>query len=427
MLSLATRKGMTQETTEETQTLHVLVGKSVIINTEARLRRVLVSNPAVAEASTVSPTQVVLTAKAAGSSSLILWDETGRSRMLDVLVDVDVSQLRDAVQQAFPSEPVQVQTEQGRIVVSGVVSGQPVIDSVLRMASVFSDRVVNSLTLTPPPHDRQILLQVRFAEVDRTKLDALGVNLFSTGATNTLGAISTQQFNPPLLTAPTGAATVTLTDLLNIFLFRPDLNLGATIRDLQQKSVLQILAEPNLLAMNGKPATFLAGGEFPFPVVQGTATGSSVTIQFRPFGVKLDFTGTITPNDTIRLKVAPEVSTLDFTNALQISGFLIPAISTRRAETEIELKDGQTFGIAGLLDHRTQAQLNKIPGIGDIPILGLLFRSKNIQQSRTELLVLVTPRIADPVNQELPVPASPVPPVRELDTPKFDRGMPNGG
>ncbi len=422
--------------TEETQTLHVLVGKSVIINTEARLRRVMLSNPMVAEASTVSPTQVVLTAKAAGSSNLILWDETERSRILDVLVDVDVSQLRDAIQQAFPSEPIQVETEQGRVVVSGTVSSQSVIDSVMNMASLFSDRVVNSFTLVPPPRDRQILLQVRFAEVDRTKLDQLGINILSTGAANTPGSLSTQQFGSQTLGggqigSSIGAglqgttSTFTINDLLNIFLFRTDLNLAATIRDLQQRSVLQILAEPNLLAINGRPATFLAGGEFPFPVVQGGTGVTAVTIQFRPFGVRLDFTGIITPDDTIRLRVVPEVSTLDFTNALTISGFLVPAISTRRAETEIELKDGQSFGIAGLMDQRTQAQLSKIPGIGDIPILGMLFRSRSLQQSRTELLVLVTPQIADPVQQDLPSPPPPASALRDLDVPRFDRGLPD--
>lgn len=220
-------------------------------------------------------------------------------------------------------------------------------------------------------------------------------------------------------------ASFSVNDLLNIFLFRADLNLLATIRDLQQKAVLQILAEPNLLAINGQPARFLAGGEFPIPVVQGGTGVTAVTIQFRPFGVQLEFTGNISPQNTIRLKVIPEVSTLDFANALTVSGFLVPAISTRRAETEIELKDGQSFGIAGLLDQRTQAQLNKIPGIGDIPIIGRLFRSKNMTQSRTELMVLVTPRIVDPVSVETPVPAAPEQVMPALDVPGFDRNLPN--
>jgi pilus assembly protein CpaC len=424
----------------ETQTLHVLAGKSLVINLEARLKRVLVSNPAVIEAVTTTPSQLVVTARGVGASSLILWDESGRSRMLDVLVDLDVAALRDSIQLAYPNEPIQVQAEGDRLILSGAVSSQEVIDNVLKMAGAFSKTTVNSMMLAEPPHEKQILLEVKFAEVDRTKLDQFGFNLFSTGAVNTAGAVSTQQFGPPTgsggrtdVSGTIGAqlrgtsTTFSFTDILNVFLFRPDLNLGATIRALQQRNVLQILAEPNLLALNGRPARFLAGGEFPFPVVQGGTNFTAVTIQFRPFGVRLEFTGFITKENAVRLQVSPEVSTLDFTNALTISGFLVPAVSTRRAETEIELKDGQSFGIAGMLDRRTQAQFSKIPGIGDIPIIGHLFRSKNLSRSRTELVVLVTPHIVDPVRAGGAVPLEPKPPIPDLDLPQFDKGLPAGG
>ncbi len=441
-------------TASETQTLHVLTGKSLVINLETRLKRVMVSNPTVIRAVATAPTQVVVTAHAVGTSSLILWDESGRSRMLDVLVDLDVAPLRDGIQLAYPNEPIQVQAEADKLIVSGAVSSQEVIDNVLKMAGNFSKATVNSMSLAEPPHEKQILLEVKFAEVDRSKIEQLGINIISTGLLNTPGTISTQQFGPPAGggVAPGGedggggaggasagqtrvggqipgrvagtSSTFTLTDTLNIFLFRPDLNLGATIRALQQQNVLQILAEPNLLALNGKPARFLAGGEFPFPVVQGGTNFTAVTIQFRPFGVRLDFTGYITKEESIRLQVAPEVSTLDFTNALTISGFLVPAVSTRRAETEIELKDGQTFGMAGLMDQRTQTQLSKVPGIGDIPIIGHLFRSKNVNRSRTELVVLVTPHVVDPVRVDIPPPPAPIPPIPDLDVPSFDRTLP---
>jgi len=445
-LFVGSEYGLAQEPSAapETQTLHVLAGKSLVINMEARLRRVLVSNPAAIEAVTTTPTQVVITARNVGASSLILWDEAGRSRMLDVLVDQDVTALRDGIQLAYPNEPVQVQAEGDRLIISGAVSDQEVIDTVVKMAGVFSKNIINSMSLAEPPHELQILLEVKFAEVDRTKLDQFGWNLISTGALNTPGAISTQQFG-----APTGggggggggqtriegiiggtltgtSSTFSVADILNIFLFRPDINLAATIKALQQKNVLQILAEPNLLALNGKPARFLAGGEFPFPVVQGGTNFTAVTIQFRPFGVRLEFTGFISKDNVIRLQVSPEVSTLDFTNALTISGFLVPAISTRRAETEIELKDGQSFGIAGLIDQRTQAQLMKIRGIGDIPIIGHLFRSRNINRSRTELMVLVTPRVVDPVKTPGPPPTPPRSVIPELNAPRFDRGLPQG-
>src|SRR5207249_1151383 len=182
----------------------------------------------------------------------------------------------------------------------------------------------------------------------------------------------------------------TLSDLLNIFIFRPDIHLGATVRALQRRNVLQILAEPDLLAANGEPARFLAGGELPYPLVTGAAGQATVTVQFKPFGVKLEFTGTIEENNTIRLKVFPEVSSLDFTNSVVISGFVLPAIATRHAETVVELKDGQSFGIAGLLDQRTTSQLSKVPGLGDIPILGQLFRSRSFNKTNSELMVIVT-------------------------------------
>jgi pilus assembly protein CpaC len=443
-----------QPASPETQTLHVLAGKSVLINLETRVRRIMVSNPAVIDAAATSPTQVVVTAKSPGASSLILWDQNGQSKMLDVLVDVDVSALRGAIQQAYPSEPVQIEGEEGRIIISGTVSDPHVSDDLVKMAGVFAKDVVNSTIPGPPRHDRQILLEVKFAEVDRSKLEQFGINLFSTGALNTPFTLSTGQFSPPTnqsaqlagtfgqklgtgsttsststSTLSTSAATsvaYTVTDLLNIFLFRPDLNLGATIRDLQNKSILEILAEPNLMALSGKSARFLAGGEFPFPVVQGGTNFSAVTISFRPFGVRLEFTGYILDNNVIRLQVNPEVSTLDFTNSVTISGFTVPAISTRRAETEIELRDGQGFGIAGLLDHRTTMLLNRVPGISDIPILGQLFKSRSANRSNQELLVLVTPRIVDPVRMAPPAPALPKAPLPFLNSPGFDRDLPRG-
>jgi pilus assembly protein CpaC len=204
---------------------------------------------------------------------------------------------------------------------------------------------------------------------------------------------------------------------MNIFLYRPDLNLGAMIQALEQKNIAQILSEPNLMARSGEPAKFLAGGEFPFPVVQGgTGNGTAVTIVFKPYGVKLEFTATVVGNE-IHLKIAPEVSTLDFTNSVTISGFQVPALSTRRAETDIQLKDGQSFGIAGLLDRRTTVQLSKIPGIGDIPILGELFKSRSVNKTNTDLLVMVTPTIVDPTAESLVAPTVPVP---SLDQKHFD-------
>src|SRR6266566_4751652 len=383
-----------QNVSSEGQALHILVGKSVVVNVQAPITRVLSSNPSVIETLATSPTEIVVEGRAAGSSSLILWDQSGRSQMLDVVVDVDVAGLRSAIERSYPDQHIDVQADGGRLILTGKVTDPKMIEDLTKMATVYSNQIVNSLSLAVS-HDRQVLLEVKFAEVDRTRFSQVGVNLFSTGAGNTLGSTTTGQFGgfgtqhitdiagPGSHNGPFSSEQ-TINNVLNIFLFRPDIHFGAVIEALQQKSVLQILAEPNLMAINGQKATFLAGGEFPFPIVQPGNGFTAVTIQFKPFGVRLEFTGNIASDGTIRLHVAPEVSTLDFTNALAIQGFTVPAISTRRAETELELKDGQSFGIAGLLDNRTQAQLSKVPGIGDIPVLGQLFRSRNINKSNTE-------------------------------------------
>jgi pilus assembly protein CpaC len=424
----------TETRSAEGQTLHILVNKSVVINVPAPLQRVLASNPAVIDIVATSPTQVVVEGKAAGDSSVILWDESGQSQMLDVIVDIDVSGLRTAIEGAFPNAAIQAQADGGRVILSGMVADAHAEDSLVKMAMVYSKDVVDSLGQVPA-HQRQILLQVKIAEVDRTKLAQFGFNLIGNGTGHTIGATSTGEFGPvsgsggsPLQLNPAGIIPATtgfgLTSLLNIFLYRTDINLGATIQDLQDRNILQILAEPNLLALDGQKASFLEGGEFPFPVLQGGTTIGAVTIQFRPFGVKLDFTAHVGENGVVRIHVAPEVSALDYSNALTISGFTVPALSTRRAETDIELKDGQSFGIAGLLDERVTTLLTKMPGLGDLPILGQLFRSKSDSRSRTELLVLVTPHIVDPVQSGAKMPSVPQPAIPYLDKPKFDEGLP---
>jgi len=284
-----------------------------------------------------------------------------------------------------------------------------------------------------PVGAQEVLLQVKFAEVDRTALTQLGVNFVSTGAGNTLGTISTGQFGgfgpqtlgqPATTTTSTAAGTTTtsavqtINNVLNLFLFRPDINFGAVIEALQTRNLLQILAEPNLIAVNGKEASFLAGGQFPFPIVQPGAGFTAVTISFKDFGVNLKFTPVIMPNGNIHLKVAPEVSTLDYSNALTISGFTVPALSTRKAETEFELQDGQSFVIAGLIDNRVTDIYNKIPGLGDIPILGNFFRSKSLQKTNSELMVLCTVRRIFPNAEPPTLPKQPQP---FMDRGKFDK------
>lgn len=421
------------------QVLHILVGHSVVIRTDARLRRVLVGNPNVITTTTTAPNELVITANAAGSSSVVIWQIDNQSRLLEVFGDLDVSLLREAVARGFPGEQIDVEAEENRVVLTGTASSPAIAEQIVKMAAPFSKDIVNSIRIALPGRQKQILLKVRFAEVDRARLSQFAINIISLGGANTIGNTSTGQFAPPGLGTegklgpfptpprPGAVSTETISDLLNIFIFRPDLDLGATVKALQQNNVLQILAEPNLLAANGEPAKFLAGGELPYPVVSGATGGqSTVTVQFKPFGVKLEFTGTIEDENTIKLKVFPEVSSLDFTNAVTISGFVLPAIATRHAETVVELRNGQSFGIAGLLDRRVTAQYSKIPWIGDIPIIGQLFRSKSVNKTNSELVVMVTPLIVDPAGGQVAPPETPKMPKAPLDDKQFDSKIPGG-
>jgi len=415
-----------------------MVGKSILINTTDRLRRVSVTDPTIADALVVTPTQILVHGKSPGEVSLLLWDVNERSHSFDLRVDVDVTAAKEEMKRIFPDEQINVSASRSAVVVSGQVSTKEVAEHAGAIAGAFSKNVVNVLSFGPVGA-QEVLLEVKFAEVDRTALTQLGANLLSTGAGRTIGTTTTQQFGgfgPQViddtfpLKGPSPSVESftnhqTINDVLNLFLFRPDIHLGLVIKALQQKNVLQILAEPNLIAVNGKEASFLAGGEFPFPVIQPGGGGfTSFTIQFKEFGVRLNFTPVIMPNGNIHLQVKPEVSALDFTNALTISGFLIPALSTRRASTELEIQDGQSFVIAGLLDNRLTNVASKIPGLGNVPVLGNLFKSKNLQKSRSELMVLVTARRVSPSAQPTPLPKDP----KEFMNPqKFDSSKPSGG
>lgn len=402
-----------------------MVGKSLLINTTERLKRVSVADPAVADALVVTPTQVLVNGLAPGETSLLIWDELERSRSFDLRVDVDITAAAEEIRKLFPNEQIQVSPSRSAIVLSGHVTTEDVAKHAGALATAYSKNVVNVLTFGPVGAD-EVLLEVKFAEVDRSAFTQLGINMFSTGSGNTIGTVTTGQFGSvsvgPVTSNPTGAATTTtaaVNNFLNLFFFNPQVNLGAVIEALHQRSLLEILAEPNLVALNGKEASFLAGGEFPFPVVQPSATGiSTVTIQFREFGVRLKFTPVIQPNGSIHLHVAPEVSTLDFANAVTVSGTTVPALSTRKADTEFELQDGQSFVIAGLIDNRVTEIMSKIPGLGDIPILGNFFRSKNFQKSKSELMVLCTARRVSPTAE---MPKGPAMPIPTLDPNQFDK------
>ena len=413
------------ESSEAPQSLHLLVGRSLVITSPTRIKRISLADPAIAEALVVSPYQVVLNGKAPGVVSFLLWDESEQNQIFEVTVDLDILQLSAKLKEAFPNEPVTAEAAGDVVTISGKVSSPDVAAKILELAKSATPKVT-SLMQIPTVPVTEILLQVKFAEVDRTALNQWGINILSLPGAKNIFATSTQEYGPPSLissTTTTSASTTTtsssvqggftVNDLLNIFLFRPDINLAATIEALKQRNILEILAEPNVLTASGKDAAFLAGGQFPYPVLQSTGGGSTsgITITFKEFGVRLNFTPTVMADGLIHLKVAPEVSSLDFANAVTISGFTIPALSTRRVESEMDLRDGQSFAIAGLVDNQVQTQLSKIPGIGDIPILGKLFQSTSSNKSRSELLVIVTPRIVQPLaaGQLPPGPVFPTP------------------
>jgi pilus assembly protein CpaC len=392
--------------------LLLTVGKSVIIDTALPLERISVGFGDIAEGTAISPHQLLLNAKTPGVTSLIIWQEGGTPRFFDItvaasnfLADSRVEGIKRELERELPGQSVNLSFENETVFLRGTVKDVTSADRAVSIASTLG-KTVNLLYVDVPPPEAQVLLRVKFASVDRSTSTQLGLNILSTGAANTIGSATTQQFSAPGFSPLQGttALTTTISDALNLFFFRSDLNLGATIKALEVKGFLQILAEPNMLAQNGKKASFLAGGEFPFPTVSsGTGGTPMVTIQFREFGVRLTFTPTITPRGTIHLEVAPEVSALDFTNGLSVSGFIVPALTTRKLDTQVELREGQSFAIGGLLDNRTTETLEKIPFIGDIPILGKLFQSKSVTKQNTELIVIVTPELVRPIPAGQPV------------------------
>jgi pilus assembly protein CpaC len=395
--------------------LSVSVGKTVLVDCARPVARVAVGLGDFAVASALSPTEIMVNGKAPGETSLIIWDTQGGRQFFNVSVRAasslsssSVDAIRRELKIELPGQNLKVNAEGNMIFLRGTVKDLTSSERAVRIAST-SGKVVNLLNVEVPAAEPQILLKVRFASVDRNRSKQLGLNFWSLGLANTIGGISTGQFSPPTITdvAPTGPLA-TLTNETQIVVMNPgNLPIGAEIQALESKGVVEVLAEPNLLAANGKQASFLAGGEYPYPVVQGGSgsTGASVTIMFKEYGVRLNFIPTITPRGTIRLQVAPEVSALDFTNAIEISGFDVPAISTRKVNTEVELGEGQSFVLGGLLDNRDTETFQKIPFFGDIPVLGKFFQSISKNKSNTELIVIVTPEIVAPLQSSAPLPS----------------------
>lgn len=415
--------------------IDLLVGRSTILNVGTSITRVSLTVPEIADAMVTAPGQLLIHGKQPGTISLFVWDKGGAIKTYEVNVRRDLSRLVEQMKQLFPGESVTVTGSGKDVVISGTVSSKYVIDKAAEVAAGYVEKkedVVNLLKQQEGMASNQVLLRVRFAEVSRNALQEVGASLFSDGFKNKFARTSTQQFAAPSFdqAKPTLGDTLVFSDYLNLFLFDAKNKLGAVVKALQTKGVFQSLAEPNLIALNGKEASFLAGGEFPYPIPQGNL--GAVSIQFKEYGVRLTFTPTVLGGDLINLKIKPEVSSLDFNNAIVIQGFRIPALTTRRAETEVELRDGQTFAIAGLLNNSALSSTHKVPGLGDIPILGLLFKSRAYQKDQTELVVMVTPQIvrrdSTGVSEGLPALAEPFLPVptSRIPTPAPYVGSPRG-
>jgi pilus assembly protein CpaC len=388
-----------------TNKLMVTVGKSLIIDSPLNIQRVHVANGDLAEAVAVNPKEVLINGKLPGETSLIVWQQNGARLVYDLTVRMSTLKL-DAVRQQlareFPSDDINVTYENDTAFVRGRVKDVTSADRVMAIASTLG-KAVNLLRVDIPQVEPQVLLKVRFANVDRSADLQLGFNLY-TGAFNQQTSLGTTQPGLRQTDAPDRLGIKPGTNLIptlpgaNILIVRPDINLVAELQALAAKNVLEFLAEPDVLAISGEPASFLAGGEFPFPMVTPGAGGTiAVTIQWREYGVRLNFLPNATPRGTIRLKVQPEVSSLDYGNAVTIAGYVIPALISRRVQTEVELESGQSFVIAGLLDNQTRDSFSKVPGIGDIPVLGKLFQTKNVTRNNSELLVIITPELVRPL------------------------------
>jgi len=391
-------------------TLRLLVGRSTLVDIGTPISRVSLTSADVADALVTSPNQLLVHGKVPGSISMFVWSRGGEVRRFEVAVQRDLSRLSDQVHQLFPGDDIQVRGNGRAVVLSGTVASKDVADRAVNVAMGFVDKkedVVSLLQVRPSPVSNQVLLKVRFAEVSRSALTEFGMSFFTspTGIKNTVGRITTQQFPAPRyedlqwtklnsdygMSPTSSSGKVSFSDFLNVFLLNQKYDLGVVIKAMQSKGLFQSLAEPNLVAESGQEASFLAGGEFPVPVVQG-GSNQSISVQFKEFGIRLNFTPTVN-GDRVHLKVRPEVSVLDYGNAVQLNGFRIPALSTRRAETQLELRNGQTFAVAGLMNNQVSSTLQKVPGIGDIPILGELFKSRSAQKDQTELVVMITPEI----------------------------------
>ena len=376
--------------------VNVLVGQSRVINFDKPVGRFSVSNPEIAEAVLVTPDQVLVNGKGFGQVNFIAWEQTGGEYLVfDVYVRANLSLIDSQMRALFPNDDIRLSQANGSVVMSGSVSDPKIATQAQGVVEAAGFKTVNMLA-SPVKSMTQVQLQVRVAEVARNRASDLGLAYSYQGGSSGVYANSGQ--GPSSLGSVTnGVLNGSLSSALNLFVMAG--NTMSMIRALQTQGALRELAEPNLSAMDGAQASFLAGGEFPVPIVQG-GSNNSVSVSFKEYGVRLTFKPTIVDEDHIRLDLEPEVSTIDFSNGVKFDGFLIPALRTRRAKTSVELRDGQSFALAGLLDNSETKSLSKVPVLGDIPVLGSLFRSKSFQKNESELMFIVTAQVVKPVNRD---------------------------
>jgi len=385
--------------TRDVLPVNVLVGQSKLITFDHPIERFSVSNPEIAEAVLVAGNQVVVNGKAFGQINFIAWEKgTQRFLIFDVYVRTNLSLIDTQIHALFPKDDIRLSQANGSVVISGSVSDPRIAASADAVIQAAGFKTVNLLE-SPVKDSTQVQLMVRVAEVNRNKMRELGTAYAYQGSPGAGGYLNSGQGPGSLSNVANGILTGALGSSLNLFVMGG--NTLAMIRAMQQTGALRALAEPNLIAMNGQEASFLAGGEYPVPIVQGGGGGvPTVSIVFKEYGVRLNFKPTIIDEDHIRLELEPEVSTLDFANGVRFDGFLVPGLRTRRAKTGIELRDGQSFALAGLLDNSETQSLSKVPGLGDVPILGQLFRSRQFQKNESELMFIVTAQLVKPVNRD---------------------------
>jgi pilus assembly protein CpaC len=387
---------------ESAQAMHLKPNQSFLIDTDFNIRRISVGKPEIADVTVVTPKQLMVTGKMPGVTTLIYWNDMGLPTSVDLNVYAE-NGIRGELKKYAPGESFEIGGTQDSLILSGKVSTDTAQNRLVEAAKAYSKNVVNLLS---PDRVEQVMIQVRVAEVDRSAIKELGFGV-STEQSDIRGSLSPGNAFSPFFgnlrdqEIKNIGPNFSFSDAMNLFVAKPGMfpKFAAFIRALSDKGNLRMLAEPNLVVANGAEGKFLAGGEFPVVYTTASGSGSAVSVTYKEFGVRLNFQPRIAPNGEIYLKIAQEVSELDFANAVLLSGFRIPALKSRKAESSLQLADGQTFVLAGLIDNKISKQVAKIPLLGDIPILGTLFRSTRYQNNETELMVMVTPRLVRPLEK----------------------------